>query len=101
MATDGRNAASGDAGDLRVGQSLEVAQDDGYALRRRQRGDRVSDRVDGQVPFGVLCSLVTGVADVAEQIEGFGDLRPGDPVQRPAGDDLVQPGREAGIRFEP
>src|SRR6202035_5256698 len=74
---------------------------DRYALRRWQGDDGIGGSVDGQVAFDVLAGLVTRVPDVAEQIEGFGGPRPGDPVQRSAGDDLVQPGGEAGIRFEP
>ena len=59
MATDGRDCVCGDAGDLGVGQSLEVAQDDRDALRRRQRGDGVSDSIDGQITFRLLAGLVT------------------------------------------
>jgi hypothetical protein len=78
-----------------------VAQDDRDALRRGQGGDGGSDSIDGQVAFGLLGGLVARCGDVAEQVEGLGGPCPGDPVQRLAGDDLVQPGGEAGIRLEP
>ena len=101
MATDGWDGAFGDAGDLSVGQSLEVAQDDRYALRRRQGRDGGCDGRGGQIPFGLPGGLVVGGRDIAEQVERLGGQCPGDPVQRLAGDNLVEPGGEAGIRLEP
>jgi len=100
MATDGRDAAAGDTGNLGVGQLLEMAQDDRYALRWRQRGDGVSDGIDGKVTFRGLDGLVIGVRDVTEQVKRVGDPGPADPVQRLAGDDPVQPGGETRVCLE-
>jgi len=54
----------------------------------------------GQVAFRLLARLITRLTDVAEQVERLGNPGPGDPVQRPAGHDLVQPGRKAGMSPE-
>ena len=77
-----------------------MAQDDRYALRWRQRGDGVSDGIDGQVTFRGLDGLVIGVRDVTEQVKRVGGPGPADPVQRPAGDDPVQPGGETRVCLE-
>jgi hypothetical protein len=101
VATDGRDAAAGDARDLGEWQPFKVAQHDRDPLGRWQRGHGVGDRVDGQIPLRLLARAVARVAHVAQQVEGFGDPPAGDPVQRAAGDYPVQPGGEAGVGLEP
>ena len=73
MATDGRDCAAGDVRDLGEWQALEMAKDDRNPLRWWQGGHGVRDRVDGQIPLRLLVRPVARVADVAQQVEGFGD----------------------------
>ena len=70
-------------------------------LRRRQGGDGSGDGVGRQVAFDVSGRLVSGGGGhVTQQVQGLVGPGPGDPVQRPAGDNLVQPGRVAGFGLE-
>lgn len=100
MATNGRDGAAGNAGDVLVGQALKVVQHYGDPLRRRQGRDSVGNGVGRQSAFDVSGRLLRGGGHIPQQVEGLGGAGPGDPVQRPARDDLVQPRREAGIGLE-
>ncbi len=101
MATNGWDGAAGYAGNLLVGQPLEVMQHYGDPLRRRQVRHGSGNGVDRQFAFDVSGRLVSGGGGhVTQLVEGLVGVSPGHPVQRPAGDNLVQPGRVAGFGFE-
>jgi len=98
MATDRRDATAGYLGDLGVGQALEVVQDHDRALRERQCGQSVGNRVHGQVPLGLRGGPGDGIGDFIEEIRQFSGPAAGDLVQRTPGDDPVQPGNEDSAR---
>jgi hypothetical protein len=101
VAANRRDGAAGYAGNLLVGQALEVMQHYSDPLRRRQVRDGRGNGVDRQVAFDVSGRLLSGGGGhFPQQVEGLVGMGPGDPVQRPAGDNLVQPRRVAGLSLE-
>jgi hypothetical protein len=100
VATNGRDGAAGNAGNVLVGQALKVVKHYSDPLRRRQGRDGIGNGVDCQAAFDVAGRLVRGGGHITQQVEGLGAARPGDPVQRPPRDNLVQPRRKAGIGLE-
>ena len=69
-------------------------------LRRRQGRDGVGNGVDRQSAFDVSARLVRGGGHITQQVEGLGAAGPGDPVQRPPRDNLVEPRRKPGVGLE-
>ena len=59
------DGAAGHARDLGVGQPLEMVKDHHCPLGERQRGQRVGDRVDGEVALGLRGGLRAGSATSA------------------------------------
>jgi hypothetical protein len=100
VATNGRDGAAGYAGNLLIGQALEVMQDYGNPLWRRQGRDGIGNGVDRQVAFDVSGRLLSGGGHITQLVEGLVGTGPSNPVQRPAGDNLVQPRQEAGFGLE-
>jgi hypothetical protein len=78
--------------DFGVRQALEVVQHHDRALGERQRGQGTGDRVHGQVALSLQGGLTVRIGDVVQEVGVGGGPAAGDFVERPPGDDLVQPG---------
>jgi hypothetical protein len=76
-------------------------QNDYCPLRERQRGESIGHRVGSLIPFGLRVGFGAGVGGFIQQIDRIGDPATGHLVERPAGHDPVQPGRERGLSPEP